>query len=185
MFCRSVVLKPLNSTRTLYAPGVRFGALYAPDSSVVRGREVPLWTSRMVTVAPVTAPPLASITVPTMRPLLPCENAETQSRSIPSVAPNTCSTFFDFERTADLMIDSDEFITSHPFSPEFTLRARQNKQSPHPNSVAQNARLRTLQPSAKLFVIAERNFPPQKHPQNKFQSDLVFAHSDEIVHVSR
>src|SRR5258706_7411574 len=183
MFCRSVVLKPLNSTRTLYAPGVRFGALYAPDSSVVRGREVPLWTSRMVTVAPVTAPPLASVTVPTIWPLLPCENAETQSRSIPSIAPNTCSTFLVFERTADLMTDSDEFITSHPFSPEFTLQARQNKQSPHPNSVAQNARLRTLQPNAKLFVIAERNVPPQKHPKNRFLNNWPSPTPDEIVHV--
>src|ERR1700720_2159732 len=95
-------------------PGVRFGALYAPDSSVVRGREDPLCTSKIVTVAPVTAPPLASVMVPTMRPVLPCENAEAQSTSIASVAPNRCSTLLLF----------DELMSSHPFFPRFTPEAR-------------------------------------------------------------
>src|SRR4030088_1811411 len=115
MFCRSVVLKPLNSTRTLYAPGVRFGALYAPDSSVVRGREVPLWTSKIVTVAPVIAPPFTSVTVPTMRPALPCENAGRHSRKIPSTAPKTCRAFWPMlDSTAKLLTEFDEFITPHP-----------------------------------------------------------------------
>src|ERR1700682_972887 len=116
MFWRSVVLKPLNSARTLYAPGIRFGALYAPDSSVVRGREVPLWTSKMVTAAPVIAPPFASVTVPTMRPELPCENAGTQIRSTPNITPKTCRAFLlMFDCTTHLVIDSENFICSTPF----------------------------------------------------------------------
>src|SRR6267142_1747309 len=121
MFWRSVVLKPLNSARTLYAPGVRFGALYAPDSSVVRGREVPLWTSKMVTVAPVIAPPFASVMVPTIRPELPCENTGWQSSSTPNITPNTCRVFLIMLDCApELMIDADDFTRSHPFSPKFT-----------------------------------------------------------------
>src|SRR5260370_15719847 len=106
-----MALKPLNSARTLYAPGVRLGALYAPDSSVVRGREVPLWTSRMVTVAPEMAPPFASVTVPTIRPELPCENAGRLSRSTPNITPKTCNAFLlIFERIATLLLDPDDFI---------------------------------------------------------------------------
>src|ERR1700737_4558625 len=123
MFWRSVVLKPLNSARTLYAPGVRFGALNAPDSSVVRGREVPLWTSKIVTAAPVIAPPFASVTVPTIRPELPCENAGRQSRNAPNITPKNCRVFLlTFDCTAHLVIDSDNFMCSHPFPPRFLPR---------------------------------------------------------------
>src|SRR5579863_8508883 len=92
-FWRSSFLKPLASARTVYAPGVRFGALYSPASSDVRVRETPLAVSMTVTVAPATTPPLWSVTVPIMRPVLPCENAGTLSNRTPNATASTLNMF--------------------------------------------------------------------------------------------
>src|SRR5207253_3265244 len=88
-FWRSTVLKPLASARTVYFPGCRLGALYSPASSVVSARDTPLSTSRTVTVAPAITPPVWSVTVPRIRPELPCEKRGRQTRSMPSVALKT------------------------------------------------------------------------------------------------
>src|ERR1700692_3783995 len=84
-FWRSSFLKPFDSARTVKAPGVRLGALYSPASSVGSVRVTPLAVSSTVTVAPATTPPLWSVTVPIMRPKLPCENAGRQSKSTPKL----------------------------------------------------------------------------------------------------
>jgi hypothetical protein len=47
-----------------------------------------------LTVAPETTPPLVSVTVPMMRPRLPCENAGTQSKS---TAKETVSNLIAFQ----------------------------------------------------------------------------------------
>src|ERR1700676_4498415 len=43
----------------------------------------------IVTVAPDITPPLWSVTVPRMRPKLPCENNETENSNTPTIAPST------------------------------------------------------------------------------------------------
>src|ERR1700730_14140698 len=87
---RSVVLKPLYSARTLYDPGWRLGALYSPASFVTKVFVTPLSVSTTVTVAPDTVPPLWSVTVPMIRPKLPCEHSGRQSRSTPITPPRIC-----------------------------------------------------------------------------------------------
>src|ERR1700674_5440649 len=93
MFWRSVDLKPLKSARTLYVPGSRLGALYAPVSSTVRVRVVPLCRSETVTVAPTTAPPLWSLTAPRIRPALPCEKSGMEASNTARHAVRTGTVF--------------------------------------------------------------------------------------------
>src|ERR1700730_2932697 len=83
----SIVLKPLASTRAEYVPGSRSGATYSPAWPVVKVRETPLWASKTVTMAPAIVPPLASVTVPEMRPRLPCANKGRQITNNKIVAP--------------------------------------------------------------------------------------------------
>jgi hypothetical protein len=51
-------------------------------------REVPRWTSETTTVAPATAAPLWSVTVPRMRPAVDWAKAGTEKRSRVNVANN-------------------------------------------------------------------------------------------------
>src|SRR5712691_5788938 len=113
MFWRSMVLKPLASTRTLYVLGMRVGALYSPGSFVVKIFDTPLSVSVTVTVAPDMTPPLWSVIVPRIRPELPCENSGRQSRSIPITPPSNCTAFR--KRTPhDLLLVELKVIISGP-----------------------------------------------------------------------
>src|SRR5439155_11720086 len=73
IFSRWNARKPPNSARIVYVPGIRFGAEYAPASSVVRFRATPRATSVIVTAAPGIKAPLWSFTVPEIRPFAVCE----------------------------------------------------------------------------------------------------------------
>jgi hypothetical protein len=63
----------------------------------------------MVTVAPDMTPPLWSVTIPRMRPKLPCEKRDRENSNTPTVAPSTHIAFL-----ARAMFNT-EFITP-PFS---------------------------------------------------------------------
>src|SRR5439155_25378839 len=67
-FSRAKVLKPGNSTRTVYVPGIRVGALYRPASSGVTGRARPLCVSTIRMLAPGRTAPVWSLTLPRIRP---------------------------------------------------------------------------------------------------------------------
>src|SRR5205807_9804557 len=108
------VLKPLASARTLYALGTRFGALYSPGSFVTRIFDTPLSVSVTVTVAPDITPPLWSVTVPRIRPELPCENSGRQSRSIPIVPPSNCIAFRKRAPQDPLFAERKELISGPP-----------------------------------------------------------------------
>src|SRR3954467_7078392 len=64
MFLYSRVENPLASTRTLYDPAGRFGTAYLPSFPVKVSRVSLVEGLVTVTFAPVTSPPLGSITVP-------------------------------------------------------------------------------------------------------------------------
>src|SRR5882762_7572206 len=114
MFWRSTALKPLASTRTLYVPGLRVGALYSPGSFVTKVFVTPLSVSVMVTVAPATTPPLWSVTVPTIRPALPCENSGRQSSSIPIVPTSNCKALRNSTPQGFLLVEFEELISGPP-----------------------------------------------------------------------
>src|SRR5579862_8568012 len=86
---RSELLKPGDSTRTEYVPGLRLGAAYAPAESVTKSRVKPRCVSVMVTFAPATEAPLESMTVPARLPAAPCENSGTAARSNKKHTPRT------------------------------------------------------------------------------------------------
>src|SRR5258706_11786860 len=109
-----MVLKPLASTRTLYVPGLRVGALYSPASFVTRVFVTPLSVSMTVTVAPDTTPPLWSVTVPMIRPALPCENSGRQSRSTPITPPSNCAAFRNPTPQDFLLVERKEIISGPP-----------------------------------------------------------------------
>src|SRR5439155_16945149 len=95
MLGRSTVLKPVSSALTRYVPGGRLGALYAPASSVTRTRDVPLSTSVTVTLTPPITAPVASVTLPRIRPVLPCENTGTETRKSKTQTLPTKTTFIE------------------------------------------------------------------------------------------
>src|SRR5467141_2822616 len=109
-----MVLKPLASTRTLYVPGLRVGALYSPASFDVRVFATPLSVSVAVTVAPDMTPPVWSVTVPRIRPELPCENSGRQSRSTPIVLPSNCMAFRKLTPQNLLLVERKGFISGPP-----------------------------------------------------------------------
>src|SRR5467141_3850361 len=109
-----MVLKPLASTRTLYVLGMRVGALYSPGSFVTKIFDTPLSVYVMVTVAPATTPPLWSVTVPRIRPELPCENSGRQSRSTPIVPPSNLIAFRKRVPQDPLFVESKELISGPP-----------------------------------------------------------------------
>src|SRR6266852_8240175 len=106
MFWRSNTLKPLASTRTLYVPGERLGALYSPASFATRAFATPLSVSKTVTVAPAMTPPLWSVTVPRMRPKLAWENSEIENSNTPRITPSVEIAF-----PARAFSDLKKFIT--------------------------------------------------------------------------
>src|ERR1700704_3491596 len=113
-FWRSTVLKPLASTRTLYVPELSGGALYSPGSFVTRVFVTPLSVSVMVTVAPATTPPLWSVTVPTIRPALPCENSGRQRNSSPIVPLSNSKAFRNPTPQGRLLVEFEELISGPP-----------------------------------------------------------------------
>src|SRR5712664_586376 len=114
MFCRSMALKPLASTRTLYDPGVRLGALYIPSSFVTKDFVMPLSVSVTDTVAPDMTPPLWSVIVPQSLPKTPCENSGRQSRSTPIAPPSNCMAFRKLTPQDLLLVERKEFISRPP-----------------------------------------------------------------------
>src|SRR5580658_1015937 len=90
------------------------GALYAPASSVVSVRATPLSVSKTVTMAPEMTPPLWSVTVPRIRPKLPCENAGRQSKSTANSPPSNCTAFLVHAPQHFLLIAVTEFISGPP-----------------------------------------------------------------------
>src|SRR5437016_10275464 len=88
-FPRSNVLNPGNSTRTVYVPGISVGALYSPASSVVTVRARPLCVSMMLTVAPGSTAPVGSLTLPRIRPKLPCADSAKEKNNTTRVVLNT------------------------------------------------------------------------------------------------
>src|SRR5579864_615863 len=105
--------------------GVKLGALYSPDSSVVRTRVTPRSVSMIVTVAPATTPLLWSVTVPRIRPKSPCENTGKLSTSNQSIPPKNCEIFLERLRP-DRSSEYIEFI-SHPLTHELDCYT-----TPHP-----------------------------------------------------
>ena len=69
------VLKPVSWTVTEYVPGCTVSKRYAPVASVVVSRDVPVPLLWMVTVAPGTAAPVSSLTLPTSDPYNTCAPA--------------------------------------------------------------------------------------------------------------
>src|SRR5260370_25631468 len=67
---RAAEVKPSFSIETSYAPGERLGKMKCPPPSVVCCFEIPVAEFRTVTVAAATVPPVLSVTVPSMRPVL-------------------------------------------------------------------------------------------------------------------
>src|SRR5437773_1434465 len=88
-FSRDSVLNPGNSTRTVYVPGIRVGALYSPASSDVTVRVRPLCVSIMFTVAPGRTAPVGSLTLPRIRPKLPCAIRAKEKSNTTRVVLNT------------------------------------------------------------------------------------------------
>src|SRR5467141_3983409 len=109
-----MVLKPLASTRTLYVLGMRVGALYSPGSFVTKIFDTPLSVSVTVTVAPATTPPLWSVTVPIIRPELPCEKSGRQSRSTPITPHSNCAAFHNRTSQDFLLVEFKELICGPP-----------------------------------------------------------------------
>src|SRR5690242_20477905 len=109
-----MVLNPLASARTLYVLGRRVGALYSPGSLVTRVFVTPLSGAVTVTVATEMTPPLWSVTVPRIRPELPCENSGRQSRSTPIAPASNCRAFR--KRTPQNLLPSEgkELIAGPP-----------------------------------------------------------------------
>src|SRR5258708_448734 len=67
-----------------------------------------------VTVAPATTPPLWSVTVPLIRPKLPCENAGRQSKSTANTPPSNCTAFLLRAPQHLLLSAVTEFISGPP-----------------------------------------------------------------------
>src|SRR6266571_2879230 len=88
-FPRSNVLNPGNSTRTVYVPGISVGALYCPASSEVTVRARPLCVSNILMVAPGRTAPVESVTLPRIRPKLPCANNAKEKSNTTRVVLNT------------------------------------------------------------------------------------------------
>ena len=107
-FGRSMLLKPVSSARIRYVPGRRLGALYAPASSVVRTRDVPLSTSVTVTLAPPMTAPDESVMLPRIRPIFACENTGTEIRNTERHRPRT--TFGAELRRSSRMPNVKEYI---------------------------------------------------------------------------
>ncbi len=97
-FCRSKTLNPLASARTLYVPGSRLRATYAPLESVVSTLDVPLARSMMVTVASAIAPPDWSMTVPRIRPVFPCGIAGEPNRTAAAKIARTGVSFMSLNK---------------------------------------------------------------------------------------
>src|SRR5579864_1167071 len=108
--------------------GVKLGALYSPDSSVVRTRATPRCVSMTVTVAPATTPLVWSVTVPRIRPKSPCENTGKLSTSNQSIPPKNCKIFLERLRP-DRSPEYIEFI-SHPPTQELDCDT-----TPHPRLI--------------------------------------------------
>src|ERR1700756_4331783 len=68
----------------------------------------------MVTVAPEMTPPVWSVTVPRMRPKLPCENSDTENSNTPSVASSREVTLLVRPRKDVQDPDGIELIVSPP-----------------------------------------------------------------------
>src|SRR5207247_4526118 len=98
-FPRSNVLNPGNSTRTVYVPGISVGALYCPTSSVVRVRARPLCVSMMLTVAPGRTAPVGSLTLPRIRPKLPCADSAKEKNKTTTVVLNRREVILRFDVT--------------------------------------------------------------------------------------
>src|ERR1700674_830712 len=78
-----------------------------------------------VTVAPAITPPLWSVSVPKIRPALPCENAGRQIKNIPIIAPSSCTTCFILGDVDVVIIDCCKFIEPTPRnSPAQKLKRR-------------------------------------------------------------
>src|SRR5437879_3873497 len=104
-FPRSNVLNPGNSTRTVYVPGISVGSLYSPASSVVTVRAGPLCVSIMLTVAPGRTAPVESLTLPRIRPKLPCPNSAREKSNRTRVVMSTHRVTPDFNAT-DVTVSS-------------------------------------------------------------------------------
>src|SRR2546425_182206 len=98
-FSRSSLLNPGSSARTVYVPGIRLGALYSPASSVVRVRARPLSLSIMLTVAPGMTAPVESLTLPRIRPKLPCANSGKENSNTTTVVVNRHEVILRFDVT--------------------------------------------------------------------------------------
>ena len=69
---RLVVLKPCSVAVTVYTQTGSSARRNPPALSVVAERESPVATQSAVTSAPVSAPPVESLTVPVMSPVIFC-----------------------------------------------------------------------------------------------------------------
>src|SRR5438034_3596023 len=98
-FSRESVLNPGNSTRTVYVPGVNVGALYSPASSEVTVRARPLCVSMMLTVAPGMTAPVGSLTLPRIRPKLPCADSAREKSNTSRVVMSTHPVILGFNLT--------------------------------------------------------------------------------------
>src|SRR6266851_6039231 len=109
-----MALKPLASTRTVYDPGVRLGALYIPSSFVTNDFVTPLSVSVTVTAALEMTPPLWSVIVPQSLPKTPCEDSGRLSRSTPIVPSSSCRAFGKRTLQDVLRAERKELISGPP-----------------------------------------------------------------------
>ena|SRR5437879_2017644 len=89
MFWRSKAWKPAAEARTKYLPAFKLGARYSPAPSVTKFRATPVSVFVTVTMAPTITPPVWSVTVPRMRPVLTWENSGNPKRSTAEPKPAT------------------------------------------------------------------------------------------------
>src|SRR5437667_7151903 len=111
-FSRASVLKPGNSTRTVYVPGISVGALYCPASSVVTVRARPLCVSTMLMLAPGKTAPVGSVTLPRMRPKLACANIAREKSNTTRAVMSTHPVILGFPVTAVIALS----ISNAPLS---------------------------------------------------------------------
>src|SRR5207244_12393870 len=166
-FPRSNVLNPGNSTRTVYVPGISVGALYCPTSSVVRGRARPLCVSIMLTLAPGRTAPVGSLTLPRIRPKLPCAIRAKEKSNTTRVVLNTQVVIL------DLNVPD---VIAPPFSTTPLSSRRHKTQNvnfnpscitrllPEPTSGLPAATSGVAQPQPNVLAVPRSLVPPQAPP---------------------
>src|SRR5438093_2025454 len=148
-FSRSSLLNPGSSARTVYVRGIRLGAFYSPASSVVRVRARPLSLSIMLTVAPGMTAPVESLTLPRIRPKLPCADSAKEKSNTTAVVLNRHEVILRFDVT-------DVISPSYPNTAHDRERQHLSKIYPHRIKFKSASALRTQNSGFHFAVVRRR-----------------------------